>query len=215
MGNFFSDADQFMHDPKGRVIIADGRNYVRLSTARYDMIVVDPPPPIESAGTVVLLSSDFFAEAQQRLKPGGIFMLWMPYLATLDEFKTHLRTFRSVFAHVDVVLSPVKNGAYLLGSDKPMALDQGSLERLLGSPQARADFASAPDDPNFDGATWAREIMADDWMHDTQVDEFVGPGPLITDDHPISEYFLLRVLTAKDHADINDDRLRALPRPSP
>jgi spermidine synthase len=215
MGNFFSDADQFMHDPKGRVIIADGRNYVRLSTARYDMIVVDPPPPIESAGTVVLLSSDFFAEAQQRLKPGGIFMLWMPYLATLDEFKTHLRTFRSVFAHVDVVLSPVKNGAYLLGSDKPMAFDQGSLERLLGSPQARADFASAPDDPNFDGATWAREIMADDWMHDTQVDEFVGPGPLITDDHPISEYFLLRVLTAKDHADINDDRLRALPRPSP
>lgn len=210
MGAYFSDADRYMRDPQGRVIIADGRNYVRLSTARYDMIVVDPPPPIESAGTVVLLSSDFFAEARHRLNPGGIFMLWMPYLATLDEFKTHLRTFRSVFPHVDVVLSPVKNGAYLLGSDKPMAFDQGTLERLLGSSQARADFASAPDDPNFDGATWAREIMADDWMRDAQVDEFVGPGPLITDDRPISEYFLLRVLSAKDHADINDERLRAL-----
>jgi spermidine synthase len=210
MGAYFSDADRFLHDPQGRVIIADGRNYVRLSTARYDMIVVDPPPPIESAGTVVLLSSDFFSEARQRLNPGGVFMLWMPYLATLDEFKTHLRTFRSVFPHVDVVLSPVKNGVYLLGSDKPMAFDQGTLEKLLGSSQARADFASAPDDPNFDGATWAREIMADDWMHDAQVDEFVGPGPLITDDHPISEYFLLRVLTAKDHADVNDERLRAL-----
>jgi spermidine synthase len=210
MGAYFSDADRFLRDPQGRVIIADGRNYVRLSTARYDMIVVDPPPPIESAGTVVLLSSEFFSEARQRLNPGGVFMLWMPYLATLDEFKTHLRTFRSVFPHVDVVLSPVKNGAYFFGSDKPMAFDQGKLVTLLGSPQAKADFASAPDDPNFDGATWAREIMADDWMHDAQVDEFTGPGALITDDHPISEYYLLRVLTAKDHADINDERLRAL-----
>jgi len=208
MGAYFSDADRFLHDPRGRVIIADGRNYVRLSTARYDMIIVDPPPPIESAGAVVLLSQEFFSEARQRLNPGGIFMLWMPYLATLDEFKMHLRTFRSVFPHVDVVLSPVKNGAYLMGSDMPLAFDQQRLEAQLGSPQAKADFAIAPDDPNFDGATWAREIMADDWLHDAQVDEFVGPGPVITDDHPISEYYLLRVLTAKDHADINDERLR-------
>jgi spermidine synthase len=213
MGAYFSDADRYLHDPQGRIIIADGRNYVRLSTARYDMIVVDPPPPIESAGAVVLLSAEFFSEARQRLNPGGVFMLWMPYLATLDEFKMHLRTFRSVFRHVDVVLSPVNNGAYFFGSDTPMSFDRGTLETLLGSPQAKADFASAPDDPNFDGATWAREILADDWMHDAQVDEFVGPGPLITDDHPISEYYLLRVLTAKDHADINDPRLRAL-RPS-
>ncbi|HSS92400.1 MAG TPA: fused MFS/spermidine synthase [Candidatus Dormibacteraeota bacterium] len=215
MGAFFSDADRFQHDPQGRIIIADGRNYVRLATARYDVIVVDPPPPLESAGTVVLYTSEFYSEARQRLNPGGIFMMWFPYLATVDEFKFHLRTFRSVFPHVDVVLSPAKNGAYFFGSDSPMQFDPATLSGLLGTPTAASDFATAPDDPNLDGAGWAREIAADDWLHDGAVDGFVGPGPVITDDRPISEYFLLRVLMAKDHADINDERLRKLTPPAP
>jgi spermidine synthase len=210
MPTFFSDADRFLHDPKGRIIIADGRNYIRLATARYDVIVVDPPPPIESAGTVVLYTSEFFSEARQRLNPGGIFLLWLPYLTTADEFKTFLRTFRSNFPHVDVVLSPVKNGAYLLGSDMPLVLDRAKLESLLGSPNAEADFATAPDDPKLDGAGWTREIAADNWLNDTQVDAFVGSGPVITDDRPLSEYYLLRWLTAHDHTGINDERLRAL-----
>jgi spermidine synthase len=214
MGAFFPDADRFLNDPRGRIIIADGRNYVRLSAARYDVIVVDPPPPIESAGAVVLYTSEFFTEAEQRLNPGGIFLLWIPYAATVDEFKTHLRTFRSVFPHVDVVLSPNKSGAYLLGSDTPLAFDRVTLEGLLGSPNAKSDFATAPDDPNLDGVGWAQEIAADDWLHDTQVDRFVGSGPVITDDHPISEYYLLRALTAKDHAVIDDERLRALTPPA-
>jgi spermidine synthase len=217
MGAYFSDADRFLHDPQGRVIIADGRNYVRLSTARYDVIVVDPPPPLESAGAVVLLTSEFFTEARARLNARGVFLLWMPYLATVDEFKTHLRTFRSVFPHVDVVLSPGKNGAYLLGSDSPLVFDRAALEAVLGSSEAKLDMASAPDDPNLDGAGWAREIMAGDWLHDAQVDAFVGPGPVITDDRPISEYYLIRTLTAKDHAIATDELLRGLTarRPSP
>jgi hypothetical protein len=134
----------------------------------------------------------------------------MPYTVTLDDFKTHVRTFRSVFPHVNVVLSPVKNGAYLLGSDKPMAFDQGTLEKLLGTAQARTDLATAPDDLDYDGATWARQVMADDLLHDAQVDEFVGPGPVITDDHPISEYWLLRVYRVKDHGLVTDERIRAV-----
>lgn len=210
MGSFFPDAGRYMHDPNGRVIIADGRNYVRLSTSRYDFIVVDPPPPIQSAGTVVLLSREFYSEAHARLKVGGIMLMWIPYLATMDEFKTHVRTFRSVFPHVDIVLSPVKNGAYLLGSDEPINLDRSSLEASLGSPMAQSDFATAPDDPRLDGAAWAQEILADDWLKDAQVDRFVGSGPVITDDRPISEYFLLHALTSTDHADVNDARLRNL-----
>ncbi|HKC18846.1 MAG TPA: hypothetical protein VKE27_04370, partial [Candidatus Dormibacteraeota bacterium] len=157
----------------------------------------------------------FYTEAHARLKPGGIMLMWIPYLATLDEFKTHVRTFRSVFPHVDIVLSPVKNGAYLLGSDEPLNFDAASLASLLGSPAAASDFATAPDDPHLDGAAWAREIMADVWMQDEQIDQFVGAGPVITDDRPISEYWLLHALSAKDHADVNDQRLRgyAVARP--
>jgi spermidine synthase len=210
MGTFFEDANLFLNNPQGRIIIADGRNYVRLSKQRYDVIVVDPPPPIESAGTVVLYTSDFFAEARARLKLGGVFLMWFPYLATLDEFKMHLRTFRSAFPHVKVVLSPGGHGAYMLGSSAPLVFDAAYLASLLGSPSAQADFATAPDDPHLDGAGWATAIRSDDWITDSAVDAFVGNGPVITDDHPVSEYFLIRALTATDHASISNDRLRAL-----
>jgi spermidine synthase len=210
MGAFFSDSDHFIHNPLGRIITGDGRNYVRLSTARYDVIVVDPPPPIESAGTVVLYTSEFFAEAQQRLTPGGIFMLWFPYAATVDDFKTHLRTFRAAFPHVEVVLSPYNNGAYLLGSNAPMAFDRANLETLLGSPSALADFATAPDDGHLDGAGWAQTIISEDWLKDSQVNAFVGPGPIITDDRPLSEYYLLRYLAASNHTWVDEKQLRAL-----
>ena len=210
MGAFFSDADRYLHDPQGRIIVADGRNFVRLSTEHYDTIVVDPPPPIESAGTVVLYTTEFFTEARQRLNPGGVFMLWMPYASTVDDFKTHLRTFRSVFPHVEVVLSLVANGAYLFGSDAQLTFDPATLEGLLGSPAAEADFASAPDDPHLDGAGWAKAVMLHDWLKDAQVDDFVGQGPIITDDHPRSEYYLLHVLAAKDHSWVTEQQLLAL-----
>jgi spermidine synthase len=210
MGDFYSDADSFLHNPDGRIIIADGRNYVRLSPQRYDLIAVDPPPPIESAGTVVLYTSEFFAEARQRLNAGGVFMLWIPYAATLDDFKIHVRTFRSVFPHVEVILSPVGNGAYLMGSDAPMALDPAVLSGLLGSPAAAADLATAPDDPHLDGAGWTQRIIARDLLKDNQVDAFVGQGPMITDDHPISEYYLWRSLTSPNHAWVTDQELLAL-----
>jgi hypothetical protein len=29
------------------------------------------------------------------------------------------------------------------------------------------------------------------WLQDAQVDHFVGAGMLITDDHPLTEYYLL------------------------
>ena len=75
---FFPDADRFLDHPQGGVIVGDGRNYVRLSRETYDMIAVDPAPPIESAGSVVLYTHEFLTEGQARLRPGGVFMLWIP-----------------------------------------------------------------------------------------------------------------------------------------
>ena len=57
---FFPDAERFLNHPKGRVIVSDGRNYVRLSRQTYDLVAVDPAPPIESAGST---------ETSRRSKP--------------------------------------------------------------------------------------------------------------------------------------------------
>ena len=51
-GFYYPDADAVLADPNGRVIVTDGRNHLELTDERFDIIVTDPPPPIESSGAV-------------------------------------------------------------------------------------------------------------------------------------------------------------------
>ena len=44
--------------------------YLERSPAKYDAIIVDPPPPVETAGSSLLYSQDFYAVARQRLETG-------------------------------------------------------------------------------------------------------------------------------------------------
>jgi spermidine synthase len=205
---FHDDAERWLQHPDGRVIISDGRNYVRLSRERYDAIAVDPAPPIESAGSVVLYTKEFVTQGKARLNPGGVFLLWVPYALPMDDFKTHVRTFKSVFPHVTVMPSPGKHGAYLLGSDQELSFDDGAIVQALGSPEAMADLADVPDYPPTDAAGWVRAIRQGEWLKDAQVDRFTGPGPLITDDRPRSEYFLWRRAFMDDRRYIDEAMLR-------
>jgi predicted membrane-bound spermidine synthase len=40
----------------------------------FDVIVIDPPPPVEVAGSSLLYSTEFYAVAKRRLRPDGILM---------------------------------------------------------------------------------------------------------------------------------------------
>jgi spermidine synthase len=91
-GNFYPDAADVLADPNGHLIISDGRNHVELTDRTYDIIVVDPPPPVQGAGVSVISSREFYEAAKARLNPDGIMMQWVPYDQTLDEFKAHVRT---------------------------------------------------------------------------------------------------------------------------
>jgi predicted membrane-bound spermidine synthase len=99
-GYYYQDAQDFLDDPAGRVIIADGRNHLELSEERFDIIVTDPPPPIESSGASVISSKEYYEAGRDHLAHGGVMMQWVPYGAPEGEFKDHLRTFASVFPHL-------------------------------------------------------------------------------------------------------------------
>lgn len=191
-GVFYSDAQQVMSNPNGHIVIADGRNYVELTDQHYDIVVVDPPPPIYSSGVSVISSREFYTAAKARLTPGGVMMQWVPFGSTLDELKAHLRTYRDVFPHVIIAFGPGGNGIYMLGSSQPISFDSTAIRQVLSRPRIVQDISSAFDSPRHDLENWAALIPTLVWMQGDQITRFTGDGPLVTDDHPLPEYFLLR-----------------------
>jgi spermidine synthase len=185
MSWFYPDASKYLHSPLGNIIISDGRNHVRLSDKRYDLITVDVPPPIWSAGALVLLTQEFYQEASQRLTPGGVLATYIPLQESQLE-KMILRTFRSVFPHMSVVYDPRHSGTFILGSQAPITFSPAAIRAVFG-----ADLRDAPDYPARSTAQWMSIIRGSVWLTDNRVNAYTGAGPLITDDHPLIEYFML------------------------
>jgi spermidine synthase len=191
MNWFYPDASKYLHSPLGHIIVSDGRNYVRLSDKRYDLITVDLPPPVWSAGAVVLLTWEFFKEAAQRLTPGGVMTTYMPVQEKRLE-QMILRTFRSVFPHMTVVYDPRGHtGTYIMGSQAPITFSRAAIRLVFGRPAVAADLRGAPDYPALSTAQWVSLVRGHVWLTDNQVNAYTGPGPMITDDHPVIEYFML------------------------
>jgi spermidine synthase len=213
-GYYFPDAAEIRANPKGHVIIADGRNHIELTDKRYDIIVTDPPPPVEASGISVISSLEYYQAGHARLKPGGIMMQWVPYGATIDEFKAHVRSFKAVFPHVKMLFGPGLYGMYMMGSDEPMAFDDATIREVLGRPGILEDISSAYDSNlGLPGKTiddWVTKIHSLEWIADAQVDAFTGTGPLITDDRPLPEYFLLRRLFDPNVPQAGPQLLRSL-----
>jgi spermidine synthase len=147
-----------------------------LTTKRYDVITADITQPIFS-GAGNLYSQEYFRLMRRVLKPGGLVMQWIP--GTDAEYKLIARTFLSVFPEA----TAWAGGALFIGSVEPLRLRRQDFDwkltvpgRARGLKDARIEtfdalletFAAGPD-----------EIRA-----------FVGPGPLLTDDRPLAEYFL-------------------------
>ena len=191
-GYYFPDAAEIRANPSGHVIIADGRNHMELTDKRYDIIVTDPPPPIEAAGISVISSLEYYQAGRDRLNPGGIMMQWVPYGQRIDEFRAHVRTFADVFPEVVVLRSPGNYGFFMLGSDQPMAFDDRSMREVLARPGILEDISGAYDSPAKTADGWAALIPSLPWLTGAQVASFAGSGPLVTDDRPLPEYFLLR-----------------------
>jgi spermidine synthase len=207
---FYDDADAVLADPNGHVIVADGRNHVELTRDLFDFIVVDPPPPIESSGVSVISTKEFYEASKRRLVEDGILMQWVPYGQTQDEFLAHVRSMLAVFDNVNVTAGPGGYGYYMLGSDGNVDLDAAALEAVLNRPGVLDDVNSAPDTSGRTAADWAQTILGLKWASGDELRQVVGDGPLITDDRPLPEYFILRRLMNPDAPLLTLGGLRAL-----
>jgi spermidine synthase len=188
-GFYHADADKFVNDPKGHIIIDDGRRYLSRCAKKFDVIVVDPPPPVEAAGSSLLFSREFYELAKQHLNTNGILQMWYP--GGGDEPITSqavMRSFIEAFPYVRGFPSVEGWGIHLLGSMEP-------IPRL----SARELVARMPASAQADLLEWETNKDAVSYLGRVVNGEYGIPGSLnpdlnvrVTDDHPFNEYFLLR-----------------------
>ncbi len=208
-GYFNPSAEATLANPRGHVIVADGRNYLELTDKQYDIVMVDPPPPIESSGTAVLYSREFYQAAARRLSDDGVMMEWMPGGQSVDEFRAHVRTFASVFPNVLLAFGPATGGVFIIGSRGPVTLDQAAVAGVLSRAGVVADLDQASDAPVSTLPAWEALIPQQVWLSGPAVARFAGIGPLITDDRPLTEYFLLRHMFGPPSPPSTEPNLRA------
>ena len=142
----------------------------------------------------MISSYEYYQAGKAHLTPGGIMMQWVPYGSPESEFKEHLRTFAAVYPHVTVIKGAGGYGAYVLGSEQPMTFTPEAIRDVLSRPGILEDISSAYDSPAKTVDDWIVVLADQHWLDDAEVTAYTGDGPLITDDHPRPEYFLLRRL---------------------
>jgi spermidine synthase len=94
---FEKENGRVLDRPGVRVIVGDGRTHLLLTHQRYDVIVSEPSNPW-MAGVATLFTREFFQAAKATLKPHGLLCQWAhTYDIRLDDLKSIVGTFASVF----------------------------------------------------------------------------------------------------------------------
>ena len=108
-GYYHADGPELLRSPLAHIVIDDGRRYLERTSQQYDVITIDPPPPVEAAGSSLLYSVEFYSVVRRRLRPGGILQQWLPAGDAVDVASVS-RALQQSFPYVRVFPSVRKMG---------------------------------------------------------------------------------------------------------
>jgi len=182
-GRMFADQNHnVLSNPKVNFVIQDGRNHLLTTHKLYDVITSEPPPP-RTAFTVNLYTQEYYELQKNKLKPGGIAAQWIPlHSQGAKEVAMHFKTFRSVFPYTMAWLS-VANEILIIGSNQPIQIDFNKLSERLQEPEIKKALEDI-EIPNI------FSFLSNIWLLNEQVEKLGEGFPLITDNHPATEFYL-------------------------
>jgi len=192
---FHADAPTFVRSPMARIVVDDGRRFLERSNQQYDVITIDPPPPVEAAGSSLLYSTEFYALARKRLRPNGIVAQWLPEFrgAEVVVRASIARAMAESFPHVRVFRSVQGQGwgYHFIASPSPIVIPPASVLATRMPARAVADmleWGPAKTAPEQIGLMVGREVSLESLVA-------AAPGvPVLRDDRPYNEYYLVRRL---------------------
>ena len=178
---FEAENDGVWRDPRVNLLLEDGRHHLELSNKSYDVITLEPPPPIV-AGSVHLYTLDFYELCRSHTNPGGVVAQWLPlHGQSLASARMTARTFLEAFPHVMLWLPSVRD-AVLIGSGDPLRLDPQRLKTAYADPRTRASLERA----FFETPA---SLLSTFLLDRAKIEEWAGDAPVITDEHPLMEFF--------------------------
>jgi len=191
VGFFHPKARELMRIPLSHVVIDDGRFYLERSSQSFDIIAIDPPPPVEAAASSLLYSKEFYNIMKPHLRPGGVLEQWFPgdedfvvasVARALQESFPYVRAFHSMIEgrgiHFLASMTPIANFS---AADLAKRLPQDAARDLMewgpaSSPQGQFELVLT------------REVSLDSLI------QRAPNAPALQDDRPLNEYFVLRRL---------------------
>jgi spermidine synthase len=189
VGYFHADGPAMLRSPKAQVVIDDGRRYLERTSEQFDVITMDPPPPVEAAGSSLLYSKEFYAAVRQRLRTGGVLQTWLP--SESDDFTRSAvaRALKESFPYVRAFGSVEPLGFHFLASERPIpTLSAAELA-------ARLPARAVSDLLEWGPHATAEEQFAAVLRTEFPLEEWIAKEPLapaLTDDRPVNEYYALR-----------------------
>ncbi len=179
----FSEINRDVLDsPRFHYTIMDGKNYVKYTPEKYDIIMNDANYAVATA-SASLFTRDHFENCRKKLKPGGILSTWMTTDLAPEDFRIVLQTFRSVFPHTLLWMAPncINKQVVLMGSDTPFKLDYGRLNAAFSRESVQRNLSRININSVYD--------LLDCLVLDSRGIESISQGAQEnSDNHPVLEY---------------------------
>jgi spermidine synthase len=138
----FGDVNEavFDRDPRVKLYIADGRNFLLLSRQNFDLITIEITS-IWISGEADLYNQEFYELCRARLTEHGVLQQWvqMHHMRTAD-LLVILNTAARVFRHVAFFFRG--NQGLLIASPAPLACDYRKIEAFDADPGVQWELAA-------------------------------------------------------------------------
>ena len=183
----FSDTNHDVtHNPRVRLVIEDGRNFLLATDRRYD-VISEEPPLVHTAGVVNLYSRDFYELCSRQLTDDGIVAVWLAtWELETQEMRMLVKAFVDVFPYASAWDCTHPFEWVLIGSKKPIAIDLDVLAARMAEPRIAHDLARI--EPEFGGIRTPADLLSLHLKGRAALVEFAGAAPAVTDDKSVVDF---------------------------
>ncbi len=179
---FDRDNREIFQNPRVNFIYNDIYGFMKYTPKQYDLISSDGKLGTAYSGNNLMLSHEYFELCKTRLKPGGLFIHWLPLITPYRVMKIVAATLQQTFPHVALFYF-YPSDVFMVASDEPITLDSQKMAEVLANSDVLQDVS-----PFFvTNPTAVLTSFAGFYLPDAQPEV-----PLNSLDRPILEFAYLR-----------------------